>query len=141
MYWKKATIFLQGIFPIFLKPCLLWFTITFEHNKISTFFKKILKEKVELLESIKISFLTLDLPYTLNTYTWLWDKRLFESAIISEMANKIVIFFSNNSFLSNSYDVHEITASPQPLSGMISCVTARISFLPVTVTGRFSKFQ
>ena len=34
--------------------------------------------------------------------------------------------------------VHEITAGHRSLSGTISCVTDRIRFLPVTMTGRFS---
>ena len=37
--------------------------------------------------------------------------------------------------------VHEITAGHRSLSGTISCVTDRIRFLPVTMTGRFSNFN
>ena len=37
--------------------------------------------------------------------------------------------------------VHEITAGHQSLSGTISCVTDRIRFLPVTMTGRYSNFN
>ena len=37
--------------------------------------------------------------------------------------------------------VHEIFAGHRSLSGTISCVTDRIRFLPVTMTGRFSKFN
>ena len=37
--------------------------------------------------------------------------------------------------------VHEITAGHRSLSGMISCVTDRIRFLPVTMTSRFSNFN
>ena len=40
-----------------------------------------------------------------------------------------------------SSTVHEITAGHRSLSGMISCVTGRIRFLPVTMTGRFSNFN
>ena len=39
------------------------------------------------------------------------------------------------------YAVHEITAGHRSLSGTISCVTDRIRFLPVTMTGRFSNFN
>ena len=38
-----------------------------------------------------------------------------------------------------SIPVHEITAGHR--SGTISCVTDRIRFLPVTMTGRFSNFN
>ena len=37
--------------------------------------------------------------------------------------------------------VHEITAGHRSLSGTISCVTDRIRFLPVTMTGRFSNLN
>ena len=37
--------------------------------------------------------------------------------------------------------VHEIAASHRSLSGTTSCVTDRIRFLPVTMTGRFSNFN
>ena len=37
--------------------------------------------------------------------------------------------------------MHEITAGHQLLSGTISCVTDRIRFLPVTMTGRFLNFN
>ena len=37
--------------------------------------------------------------------------------------------------------MHEITAGHRSLSGTISCVTERIRFLPVTMTGRFSNFN
>ena len=37
--------------------------------------------------------------------------------------------------------MHEITAHHQSLSRAISCVTDRIRFLPVTMTGRFSNFN
>ena len=37
--------------------------------------------------------------------------------------------------------VHEITAGHRSLSDTISCVTDRICFLPVTMTGRFSNFN
>ena len=37
--------------------------------------------------------------------------------------------------------VHEITAGHRSLSGTISCVTDKIRFLPVTMTGRFSNFN
>ena len=37
--------------------------------------------------------------------------------------------------------VHEITVGHRSLSGTISCVTDRIRFLPVTMTGRFSNFN
>ena len=37
--------------------------------------------------------------------------------------------------------VHEITAGHRSLSGAISCVTDRIRFLQVTMTGRFSNFN
>ena len=37
--------------------------------------------------------------------------------------------------------VHEITASHRSLSGTISCVTDRIRFLQVTMTGWFSNFN
>ena len=37
--------------------------------------------------------------------------------------------------------VHEMTAGHLSLSGTISCVTDRIRFLPVTLTGRFSNFN
>ena len=37
--------------------------------------------------------------------------------------------------------VHEITASHQSLFGTNLCVTDRIRFLPVTMTGRFSNFN
>ena len=40
-----------------------------------------------------------------------------------------------------TWAVHEITAGQQSLSGTISCVTDRIRFLPVTMTGRFSNFK
>ena len=39
------------------------------------------------------------------------------------------------------FTVHEITVSHRSLSGTISCVTDRIRFLPVTMTGRFSNFN
>ena len=37
--------------------------------------------------------------------------------------------------------MHEITTGHWSLSGTISCVTNRIHFLPVTMTGRCSKFN
>ena len=37
--------------------------------------------------------------------------------------------------------VHEITAGHWSLSNTISCVTDRICFLPVTMTGKFSNFN
>ena len=37
--------------------------------------------------------------------------------------------------------VHEITAGHRSLSGTILCVTDRIRFLPVTMTGRISNFN
>ena len=37
--------------------------------------------------------------------------------------------------------VHEITAGHRSLSGTISCVTDRIRFLSVAMTGRFSNFN
>ena len=37
--------------------------------------------------------------------------------------------------------VHEITGGHRSLSGTISCVTDRVRFLPVTMTGRFSNFN
>ena len=37
--------------------------------------------------------------------------------------------------------MHEITAGHRSLSGTISCVTDRIRFLRVTMTGRFSNFN
>ena len=37
--------------------------------------------------------------------------------------------------------VHEINAGHRSLSGTISCVTDRIRFLPVTMTGKFSNFN
>ena len=37
--------------------------------------------------------------------------------------------------------VYEITAGHRSLSGMISCVTDRIRFLPVTMTGSFLNFN
>ena len=37
--------------------------------------------------------------------------------------------------------VYEITAGHRSLSGAISCVTDRIRFLPITMTGRFSNFN
>ena len=37
--------------------------------------------------------------------------------------------------------VHEVTGGHRSLSGTISCVTDRIRFLPVTMTGRFSNFN
>ena len=37
--------------------------------------------------------------------------------------------------------MHEITAGHRSLSGTISCVTNRIHFLPVTMTGSFSNFN
>ena len=37
--------------------------------------------------------------------------------------------------------MHEITAGHRSLSGTISCVTDKILFLPVTMTGRFSNFN
>ena len=37
--------------------------------------------------------------------------------------------------------MHEITAGHRSLSSTISCVTDRTRFLPVTMTGRFSKFN
>ena len=37
--------------------------------------------------------------------------------------------------------VHEISAGHWSLSGNISCVTERIRFLPVTMTGRLSNFN
>ena len=37
--------------------------------------------------------------------------------------------------------MHETTAGHRSLSGTISCVTNRIRFLPVTMTGRFSNFN
>ena len=37
--------------------------------------------------------------------------------------------------------VHEITAGHRSLSDRNSCVTDRICFLPVTMTGRFSNFN
>ena len=40
-----------------------------------------------------------------------------------------------------SYAVHEITAGHQSLCGTISCVTDRIRFMLVTMTGRLSKFN
>ena len=39
------------------------------------------------------------------------------------------------------YSLHEITADHQSLSDTISCVTDKIRFLPVTLTGRFSNFN
>ena len=36
---------------------------------------------------------------------------------------------------------YEITAGHRSLSGTISCVTDRIRFLPVTMTGSFSNFN
>ena len=39
------------------------------------------------------------------------------------------------------YTAHEIAAGHRSLSGTISCVTDRIRFLPVTMTGRFSNFN
>ena len=37
--------------------------------------------------------------------------------------------------------MHEITVGHRSLSGTISCVTDRIRFLPLTMTGRFSNFN
>ena len=37
--------------------------------------------------------------------------------------------------------MHEITAGQRSLSNTLSCVTDRIRFLPVTMTGMFSKFN
>ena len=37
--------------------------------------------------------------------------------------------------------VHEITAGHRSVSDTISCVTDRICFLPVTMTGKFSNFN
>ena len=37
--------------------------------------------------------------------------------------------------------VHEISADHRSLSGTISCMTDRIRFLPVTMTGMFSNFN
>ena len=39
------------------------------------------------------------------------------------------------------HTVHEVTAGHRSLSGTISCVTDRIRFLPVTMTGIFSNFN
>ena len=37
--------------------------------------------------------------------------------------------------------MHEVTAGHRSLSGTISCVTDRIRFLPVTMTGRVSNLN
>ena len=44
-------------------------------------------------------------------------------------------------YVCSSYTVNEITAVHRSLSSTISCVTDRIRFLPVTMTGRFSNFN
>ena len=41
----------------------------------------------------------------------------------------------------NLIAVHEIIAGHRSLSGTISCVTDKIHFLPVTMTGWFSNFN
>ena len=48
---------------------------------------------------------------------------------------------SNCNQRSNCLDnaAHEIAAGHRSLTGTISCVSGRIRFLPVTMTGRFSK--
>ena len=51
----------------------------------------------------------------------------------------LTVFYTKQVF--NILSVHEITAGQRSLSGTISYVTARIRFLPVTMTGRFSNFN
>ena len=53
-----------------------------------------------------------------------------------------MLYNSNESLIEQiSGAVHEITAGHRSLSGTISCMTDRIRFLPVTMTGRFSNFN
>ena len=48
---------------------------------------------------------------------------------------------TSQTFAGLSISVHEITACHQSLSATNSCVTTRIRFLPVTMTGRFLTFN
>ena len=69
--------------------------------------------------------------------------RLWPSIQILSVKSKIYDIKCNyyRSLVKCTTSVHEISAGHRSLSGSISCVSDRIRFLPVTMTGRFSNFN
>ena len=68
-------------------------------------------------------------------------KNSFKRECLAIMEVTCAIFYLLSDTLVNYFAVHEMTAGHRSLSGTISCVTDRIRFLPVTMTGRYSNFN
>ena len=88
-----------------------------------------------------------------QSWIFVWRQFLSQNSNLNlvDMITAKVCFLDQNlnfnkNYLSNpcwniTKPVHEINAGHRSLSGTISCVTERIRFLPVTMTGRFSNFN
>ena len=97
--------------------------------------------KLNFLSSISI---TMPYPIPYLVLLWIFLTHIQFLALVCPTPNPVscvCIYMPDPYTACHSISVHEITAGHRSLSGTNSCVTDRIRFLPVTLTGRFSNFN